>query len=186
MNSDNQERPDLFKTVLAWVMGVVIAACGLFVILDRAAPIVVKPSAPSAVAKPAVRPPAPTPPIGVAPAPARSPASTVYRCTFNGTTTYSDSPCPGATVVDVSPASQGFVPTRPMRMEAVRDEVATAAVGPTSAGHDKVRRDARCAWIEKEIERIDALARQGQAASTQDWLRQERQKLVDERYVLKC
>jgi hypothetical protein len=47
-------------------------------------------------------------------------------------------------------------------------------------------RDARCAWIEKAIESIDAQARQGQTAPMQDWLRQEGKKLVDERYALKC
>ena len=34
--------------------------------------------------------------------------------------------------------------------------------------------------VEAEIERIDALARQGQSAAMQDWLREKRRKLVDE------
>jgi hypothetical protein len=55
-----------------------------------------------------------------------------------------------------------------------------------SATNEKASRDARCVRTEAEIARIDALARQGQTASMQDWLRQERQKLMDERYALKC
>jgi hypothetical protein len=50
---------------------------------------------------------------------------------------------------------------------------------------EKARRDARCAWIEKAIEAIDAQARQGQTVVIQDRLREDRQKLVDERYALK-
>ena len=43
--------------------------------------------------------------------------------------------------------------------------MSTAFVSPPSAS-EKTKREARCAWIEAEIERIDALARQGHSAGS--------------------
>jgi len=175
------------EVLIAAVVGTVIAAGGLYLILQKAAPI---------VATPATRPSVPTnaspPPLFAAPT--ASPAirvempsgPAVYRCKVNGTTTYSDAPCPGGKLVDARPASQGFVPT-PVRRAAVvaRSEV-EAQPAPASVTNEKAARDAHCAWIEKAIESIDAQARQGQTAVIQDRLRDDRQKLVDERYALKC
>jgi len=58
--------------------------------------------------------------------------------------------------------------------------------GPVGTSTRAAKGDVRCAWIDKAIESIDAQARQGQAAVIQDRLREDRQKLVDERYALKC
>jgi len=70
------------------------------------------------------------------------------------------------------------------RSGAVRDQAATAATGTTGNG-DAIRKT-RCASIEADIARIDGLARAGGSASYQDWLRDQRRKLIDEKYALKC
>jgi hypothetical protein len=172
----------------ALVAAVFIAAGGVYFILDRAAPILANSApVPAAALKPAgdhtqVPSAQPTVQAAVQSGPA------VYRCKVNGTTTYSDTPCPGATVVDARPAAGGFVPTSLRRQATVVQTITEpppVQVGAVTA-NEKTKRDARCAWIEREIERIDALARQGQTAATQDRLREERRKLVDEKYDLKC
>lgn len=173
------------ELVIAGVVATVVAAGGLYLILHKAVPIVAAPVAtPEAPAKAAPPPQVAAP---VAPAIRRveaPPGPSVYRCKVNGSTTYSDAPCPGGKLIDASPAAQGFAPTPVRRAATVAQSEAEPS--PASATNDKAGRDARCAWIEKTIESIDAQARQGQPAVIQDRLREDRQKLVDERYALKC
>ena len=179
----------------AFVTAVGIVAGGYYFVLLMAAPLAASPAAvqPSKPEQSAL------PSNPSAPAAASKPTfsteefdkgPTVYRCIVNGAATYSDAPCPGGKLVDARPASNGFTPQRPQPTARVAQgtstaPMSTASVAPTSAS-EKAKREARCAWIEAEIERIDALARQGQSASSQDWMRETRHKLVDEKYALKC
>jgi hypothetical protein len=177
------------EAIIGGIVAVAIAAGGLYLILDKATPIVAAPTAtptpqprvaapPPLVTSTAGRPEAQVPPVPSGPA--------VYRCQVNGTTTYSDTPCLGGEVIDARPATQGFVPTPVRRGAVVAQSADDEQPASASATSEKAARDARCAWIEKAIESVDAQARQGHTVVTQDRLREERQKLVDERFALKC
>ncbi len=120
----------------------------------------------------------------------------IYRCAENGSVVYSDRPCTNGRALDLQPNS-GFNPT-PVPQSSGRQQVVTqeerggasrvqaTTVAAEVKGNGEAIRKARCATIEAEIARIDALARAGGSASYQDWLRDERRKLVDEKYALKC
>jgi hypothetical protein len=112
----------------------------------------------------------------------------VYKCARDGESVYSDSPCPGGKVVDVTPPVQGFVPVRPRRATTQKPEQPDApAVNVASEqATERSMREARCALILAAIDQIDARARQPQTVPEQDRLREERRKLVDERYALRC
>jgi hypothetical protein len=70
------------------------------------------------------------------------------------------------------------------RYAEVSAPVEEPAAEPTPS-NDAVKA-ARCKAIDAEIEQIDAAARAGGTATYQDWLRERRHKLVDEKYRLKC
>ena len=176
----------------AFVAAVAIAGGGLYFVLQKAAPIAAAAPQANKPAPPPVQAPATAavvaPAINVA-TPSTGPS--VYRCTINGAVIYSDEICQGAKRVDARPASSGFVAERQRAAVRVAQAPSTEprSMPPSAASTsatEKATREARCAWIEVEVERIDALARQGQSASSQDSLRERRRKLVDERYALKC
>lgn len=171
--------------IVALIVAAVIAAGGLYLILHRAAPIVTAP-APAPKPAPQAAPPVMTAPAAQPPVQAAvPPGPVVYRCIVNGTTTYSDAPCPGGKRIDATPAAKGYAMPRGQLSATVpvADEERPARA---AANAEKARRDARCAWIEKAIEAIDAQARQGLPVVEQDRLRADRARLVDERYALKC
>jgi len=179
--------------IVAFLTAVLLVALGLFFILQKGAPI----SAPGKQTASAANP-------QYAPVVAKSQTSSMphsavaivdpkkgasaHRCLVNGTVTYSDSPCPGGKLVDVTPSTEGFLAQRTLqavRKSSPEPAVADISAAPTAA-NEQQRRAARCVWILAEIDRIDAQARHPLSASMQDWLRETRRKLVDERYELKC
>lgn len=60
--------------------------------------------------------------------------------------------------------------------------VTTTVVSAPAGGPDK----ALCASLDARVNQLDAMARQPQSASMQDWNRQERQKARDEQFRLHC
>ncbi|MCU0939638.1 MAG: hypothetical protein MUC86_10955 [Burkholderiaceae bacterium] len=58
--------------------------------------------------------------------------------------------------------------------------------GAPSGDLGVVDRAARCAQVRAQIDNIDASVRAGGSVQQQDWLREQRRKLEDERYRLKC
>jgi hypothetical protein len=185
--STDPTRGERLGLIVAFFGAVVVVAAGLFSILQKGAPI----TAPSKQAFTENLKPAPVinePPPSVGEIIDSKKATTAYRCLVNGTVTYSDSACPGGKSVDVTPAAEGYLAQRTLpaaRKASPEPTVAAISQDPTAA-NEQPRRAVRCAWILAEIERLDVLARQPLAASTQDWLRETRRKLVDERYERKC
>jgi len=185
----------LWSLSVALPAAVVIVVGALYFVLHKAAPIVavsVDPSTKSALATPTKGVPTverePTLPV---PSSTSSTDRLVYRCKVDGATTYSEVPCANGKVVDVRTASSGFVPQRAPVVSTTTTRIreapqVVAAVGEDSAATAKAKRDARCAYLLAEMEQVDALARQGQSATSQDWLRERRRKLADERHALKC
>lgn len=188
-----RESSEKFGLLVAFVASAAIFTGGLYVVLKKAAQMA------AVQTKEQVKPaqtalPAPTAQAlaSESKAPqsaATSTGPTVYRCTINGAVIYSDEICKGAKLVDVRPASSGFVAERPratVRVAAPASETLSVPSVASTSAIEKATREARCALIEAEIERIDGLARQGQSAASQDTLRERRRKLVDEKYSLKC
>jgi len=192
---------------IAFLVATAIVCGASFVIASKGGDIIVgeavQGAAPTTTAAAPAAVPEPVRAPTTAPYPQRSEvdqtprqSSGIYRCVENGSVVYSDSPCVGGRVLNLQPNS-GFKPTpvpqvserqqvvvQQDRSGAVRDQAATAATGTTGNG-DAIRKT-RCASIEAEIARIDGLARAGGSASYQDWLRDQRRKLIDEKYALKC
>lgn len=193
MNRNYERASERLLLLAAFVAAVAVAGGGMYFVLQKAAPIVALPEGTQAKnpAQPAVQETASAsivaPPVSTE---LTNAGTSVYRCTINGAVTYSDEICPGAKKIDARPASSGFIAERPRaavrRAQAPSAETLSVLSAGSTSATEKARRDVRCAWIEAEIERIDALARQGQSASAQDSLRERRRKLVDEKYGLKC
>jgi hypothetical protein len=120
-------------------------------------------------------------------------SSGIYRCTANGSVVYSDRPCANGRELDLAPNS-GFNPIQPPRPrpspETQQEGSSPARQAPSvvvaQAGRQDSLQQARCAAIEAELAKVDALARAGGTASYQDQLRVRRHKLIDEKYELKC
>jgi hypothetical protein len=143
---------------------------------------------PGTAERPAASQPAPATTVTAAPPP--MPHSGVYRCAQGGRVTYSDTPCAGGVVVDTRSAVSGFRPAEPLAaLRARAKNAAATGEGEDSAAASNsgaVDRVARCAQVREQIDHIDASARAGGSAQRQDWLRDQRRKLEDERYRLKC
>jgi hypothetical protein len=170
---------------VSWLLAILLVGSFAFVVLRQGASMVSMPP-PSADPPAAAEIPLLSPAISpVAPAPSAPIRQTgvAFRCMDSGTPSYSDLPCPGGTIVDL-PITQGFQ-RGPRLQPSQRNQVEHRA--PLQAASEPATvRSRRCEAIEAEIDRIDALARQGQSAASQDNLRAQRLGLADERYALKC
>ncbi len=185
------ESSNKLTLLAAFVAAVAVVGGGMYLVLQKAAPIAAAPSPHVVDVQPSTM-PASEPKASATPVMVVMPRSehTAFRCMVNGTPTYSNEPCAGGKAVDVTPASSGFIPQRSHATVRVAQAPSTES-GSTSKvtsalATEKAARDSRCAWIEAEIERIDGAARQGQSAASQDLLRASRRRLVDEKYALKC
>lgn len=197
---DAYVRRSRFKSFLRFVVATATVGVGFYAILHKAAPIVAQAPAPRQATPAAMLAP-PPPQVTVARRVVNietHETRTIYRCTVDGETTYSNEPCPRARVVDTRPAVASYAATpvqrrasppavsespTPVRAAAVTVESPT----PARAAEDgQAKRDARCKWLAAAIESIDAQARRALPASEQDRLRESRRKLVDEQYALKC
>lgn len=170
-------------SVLAFILAVCVVGVGIFAILERGSSI---------VADAAIAPPADfskTLANGThlsAMEPVSPPSGSVFKCAVDGTVTYSDRPCSGAKLVDARPAMEGFQRTAPVRSAYVATDQPPRPEGRATPVMPTVDKSVRCAEVEARISQIDKQARQGGSAQYQDGLRDERHKLVDERYALKC
>jgi hypothetical protein len=166
----------------AFLMAVAIVGGSAFVILTKGSGIVATESARPPQVPPALRPEQAYVPS--LPQPAPSAGSGIYRCTERGAAAYSNRPCPNGREVDVR-ATSGFRPAPVPSRQAVYVEESSASEEPaplTQAPSNK----AACAAIEAAIASNDAAARAGGTAPYLDRLREDRHKLVDEKYRLKC
>ena len=117
----------------------------------------------------------------------------VAKCVRQGTTLYTDGPCPGdahASEIRVDPdlnrADRLIVPPT----VAVKQDVTTADPPPERARAEHDAREAvrkqQCADINARIDANDAMARQPLHFTMQDWLREEKRKLREEWARLRC
>lgn len=142
---DAYVRRNRLTSFLRFAVATATVAVGFYVILYRAAPIVAQRPAPPAAAAtvPAQPPPQVTVTRRVVNVETHE-TRTIYRCTVDGETTYSNSPCPQARVVDTRPAVGSYVAT-PVRRQAPAQplEAAAAPARTTPASDDaQAKRDA--------------------------------------------
>lgn len=183
---DAYARRNRFMSFLRFLAASATVAVGYGAIMHKAAPIVAQ--APVPRQAPTASPPPPVPQVTVTRRVVNvetHETRTIYRCTVDGETTYSNEPCPRARVVDTRPAVANYVAPPVLRRAAAPAESERPA--PARAADDaQAKRDARCKWLAAAIDSIDAQARQALHFSEQDRLRERRRRLVDEQFALKC
>jgi len=168
---------------LSLVAAIVIVGGGIYVLLDKAAPLI-------AVGPEPLRPsvaPSLTPPPYVQP---ESPAeqrngAAIYRCDRGGSVTYSDASCEGGRVVDIQ-VTRGFQAERYRPATQVASAEAPIAADRSPAQAEKEKNRALCEQITKAIESIDAAARAGGSIQYMEELKERRRKLVEKRQELRC
>jgi hypothetical protein len=116
---------------------------------------------------------------------------TVRKCLVQGHVSYTDRPCPnGGTTssVTVSTANVGTVaPTAPPEpaVQITQQVVGQQAPAMQTQGTDATKQ-VECDYLEMEIKRIDAAARQPQSGQTQDALAEQRKKVRSRQFALHC
>ncbi|WP_457281887.1 hypothetical protein [Polaromonas sp. P5_D5] len=157
---------------------------------DRVSPVKTKQAAP-ATNQPSPQPQTSAQPQPIAPATPAPGTRIVTKCVINGKTIYSDNACPqgaaGAQVVTKADHNlmTGLSPTQ----MAAADRIPPAApslstIAPSvNATPDK---RSECVFIDAEIKRLDALARQPLSAQTQDEITRARKELRDRQFRIHC
>src|SRR5688572_29402534 len=113
--------------------------------------------------------------------------SGIYRWAEGKTVVYGDRPCPNGREVDVRVTSGFNAPPVPAARRQVSAENGPALVPiPDASAVEQPPSKAACTALEEAIARIDAAARAGGSVVYQDQLREQRHKLVDEKYRLRC
>ena len=176
---------DIVLHALYLLVAVGIVGGGLYLLLDKAAPIVaVQPAMPEQSAAPASA-PRPYEPSS-APAEPRS-GSAIYRCDQGGSAVYSDNPCTGGRVVDVQ-VTQGFQAEQ-YRLPASMPRQAPVAATPRTpaiAQANGTVEERLCAEIDRAIEAVEAAARRGGSIQYMEDLKERRRRLVEQRQQLRC
>lgn len=184
---DAYVRRNRLQSFLRFVIATATVGVGFYAILHRAAPIVAQAPAPrhaAPVATPAPPPPQVTVTRRVVNVESHE-TRTIYRCTVDGETIYSNEPCRRARVVDTRPAVASYAAT-PVQRRASAPATPESPAPVRAAEDTQAKRDARCKWLAAAIESIDAQARQALHFREQDRLRESRRRLVDEQFELKC
>lgn len=167
----------------AFVTALVAVGGGILVLSRDAGPLhAIK--APASVGAATTSAPRVSPPSSTAVGAPRTSATTIFRCEVNGKTVYADVPCSSRNIrsVDVF-VNEGFQPTESstlMTRKLARDEPAPVA------GSNESARAERCGSIEEAIRQNEQTARLQQSGPTQDYLTQQRRKLLDEKHELAC
>ena len=113
--------------------------------------------------------------------------SGVYRCLEGGSLVFADQPCPHGRDAGFPPASAKAMSQRSAegsRNVTARELTSTAPELRTSGERPASR--AACHEIDEDLAQINTRARAGGSAPYQDWLRDQRRRLVDERRRLNC
>jgi hypothetical protein len=128
-----------------------------------------------------------------APAPAATTGGTIYLCkAYNGGTFWAQAHCnqhkaliDSIVSVPVGLPFQQQVAIAEQKRQAVQQNLHVAP--PQLAGPDPALvKKGECQLLDKRIEELDAMARQPQSGSTQDWIRSDRQKARDRQFALRC
>lgn len=152
------------------------------------APAVPKPATP---AQNEFRRPLPPPPAQAAAVPAPG-QGVVMKCQGAGHTLYSDGPCPPGTTahtvnlpVNVVQSEKRPAPDIAPPLPLPPSAPPAPLAGPDGPGAQALRQQ-ECQWLDAEIQRLDALARQPQSGAMQDHLRHQRKQARDRQFALRC
>jgi hypothetical protein len=116
---------------------------------------------------------------------------TIYHCkNYSGGTFWAQAHCSQhnalidriANVPAGLPFEQQVNIAEQQRHAAERNLMVQSAPPPATAPDHR----AECHGLDKEVERLDALARQPQSGQMQDWIRTQRQKARDRQFALRC
>lgn len=151
--------------------------------------------APESAAAPSPLPPqqyaAPAPATRVIETPRPQTGGTIYHCkNYSGGTFWAQAHCGQhnalidriASVPAGLPFEQQVNIAEQQRHAAARNVAIQSAPMPAAVPSNQ----AECQRLDKEVERLDAMARQPQSGQMQDWIRGERQKARDRQFALRC
>jgi len=72
------------------------------------------------------------------------------------------------------------------RRQALQQEAVVSTTQVTNVPSQAAQNKALCTSLDERVNHLDAMARQPQSPSTQDWIRMERHKTRDEQFRLRC
>lgn len=114
----------------------------------------------------------------------------VTKCISNGKTTYSDHGCPqGSATSQVLTKADlnivaGLTPEEQATVKRLDSQAATEAT--ISQNSPVVTNASECKAWDAQIANLDAMARQLQSMSMQDWIRDQRKRARDRQFALRC
>lgn len=200
MKRDNADRPfgpAPERPLMHWIATVLVLLALMYAgyrvwesSSDRASPPKTRQDT-SATTQPLPPPQTSAQPPSAAPAAQAPSTRIVSKCVVNGQTLYSDNTCPqgtaGTQVITTADHNlmAGLTPAQMAaadRVQPVAPSVSTLA----QSGNPIPDRANECAFINSEIKRLDALARQPQSVQMQDWITAERKKLRDQQFRIPC
>ena len=201
-NADRPFSPAQEQPLLQWIATVLVllalAYAGYRVWAFSSGRAVPPKSPPAASVSPESSPsrPAPSPqkstqPQQTAPMAAAPSARVVTKCVVNGKTIYSDTACPqgaaGTQVVTKADHNlmNGLTPAQIAAADRIQPAAPSLSVIAQS-GNTTSDKASECAFIDAEIKRLDALARQSLSGQTQDAITRERKELRDRQFRIRC
>lgn len=200
MKRDNADRPfgpAPERPLMHWIATVLVLLALVYAgyriwesSSDRASPPKARQDT-SATSQPLPPPQTSAQPRSAAPAPQAPGTHIVSKCVVNGKTVYSDNACPQGTAATqvVTKADHNLMAGLTPAQMAAADRVQPAAPSmSTLAQSDNPIPDksSECAFINSEIKRLDALARQPLSGQTQDEITRVRKELRDRQFRIRC
>lgn len=200
MKRDNADRPfgpAPERPLMHWIATVLVLLALVYAgyrvwesSSDRASPPKTRQDA-SATSQPLPPPQTSAPPPPAVPAAQAPGTRIVSKCVVNGKTLYSDNACPQGTAATqvITKADHNLMAgLTPAQMAAADRVQPTAPSMSTFAQSDNQISDksSECAFINAEIKRLDAMARQPLSGQTQDEIARARKELRDRQFRIRC
>lgn len=200
MKRDNADRPfgpAPERPLMHWIATVLVLLALVYAgyriwesSSDRASPPKTRQDT-SATSQPLPPPQTSAQPQSAAPAPPAPGTRIVSKCVVNGKTLYSDGACPQGTAGTqvVTKADHNLMAGLTPAQMAAADRVQPVAPSMSTlaqSGNAIPDKASECAFINSEIKRLDAMARQPQSGQMQDWITAERKKLRDRQFRIPC
>lgn len=117
-------------------------------------------------------------------------SDSIIKCVINGKTSYGDNTCAAGAMTSkvVIKQNQNLIApiTVPSVAQAITPAPAPITITRVNPGPDYAALKAECAWLDASIKHLDDLARQPQSGSMQDWIRDERKKMRDRQFRIRC
>lgn len=142
-----------------------------------------------------IRKPIPTPPASALYIPEPYGSTSVFKCTVNGKTVYSDSACGTAVMTKrlaLPDPSGGFASPPRERLEDLTanrlalEQAYQRSIQARAAGNEGNAKKAECENLGRHVNWLDASARAPQSGQMQDWIRADKVRTQTRQFDLHC